>query len=213
MRTDDLICMMAKTPPCSCTKRNIIIWAGVALLFTAMVSVVAFALGPRPDFARAIAEYETIFKYAFLLALAAGAGIAWWRSGHPGHNARCAQYGLFGLAFVLLAADIVLLSNVPHEAGADDAVLEESAYICAAFIALFSVAGSAVLTFLSGCMAPTNCRRHAFLTALFATALGALAYAFHCQNDNPLYVALWYGGAGMAVTLASVPLLMKKQAW
>jgi hypothetical protein len=94
-----------------------------------------------------------------------------------------------------------------------DEVFETEVFLCAAFITGFALAGSFVLMRVTGCMAPTNCRLHAFMTALFATSLGALAYGLHCTHDHPSYLMLWYAGTAVAFTLIMLPLIMKKQAW
>jgi hypothetical protein len=48
--------------------------------------------------------------------------------------------------------------------------------------------------------APTRPGRTAAAAGLAAAAAGAVVFALHCPHDDPLYVAVWYGGAvlGMA---------------
>jgi hypothetical protein len=212
MRTDDLICMMAKTPPCSCIKRNARIWACVAALFFVFLGVVAVTLGIRPDLGLMTQDSHMLFKYAFLGAVTVGSGIAWWYSGHPTRSYRIAYYGLMFLAAFLVAMAVreLMTEGVPQ---VSDEVFDYTAFFCAGFITAFALLGSFVLTRVTGCMAPTNCRLHAFMTALFATSLGALAYGLHCTHDHPAYLVLWYAGTGVVFTAAMLPVLMKKQAW
>lgn len=212
MRTDDLICMMAKTPPCCSKKRNMRIWASVAALFLVFVAVIAATIGLREDLELLFESEQMLLKYGFLIAAVIASGLAWWRSGHP---TRCCKTSYFAL--IALAAFLVVM--VAQECMSETVaqlsfeLFDNTAVLCAVFVAAFAVIGSYVLTKITGCMAPTNCKVHAFMTALFATSLGALAYGLHCSHDHPSYLALWYGGTGLVFVLIALPVIMKKQRW
>lgn len=212
MRTDDLICMMAKTPPCCSKKRNMRIWASVVALFLIFVAVIAVTIGLRPDLALLLENEHMLFKYAFLSAAVLGSGLAWWYSGHP---TRCYKTSYYGLIFMAVFLAVMVVEEFLAEGALQISVelFDNTAVICAVFVAAFAVIGSYVLTKITGCMAPTNCRLHAFMTALFATSLGALAYGLHCNHDHPSYIALWYGGTGLVFTVMALPFIMKKQKW
>jgi hypothetical protein len=212
MRTDDLICMMAKSPPCSCVKRNARIWLRVAVLFAAFLTIVAGLLGFRADLAAMPHNPAMMFKYAFLAAVMVGSGIAWWYSGHPGRTYRISFYGLIFLGTFLACAG---LHSAYTQSWAEMTVnvFDYTAFFCVGFIALYAAVGSAILCCITKCMAPTNERVHAFMTALFASSLGALAYGLHCPHDDPAYLALWYGGTALVFTLIATPILKKKQSW
>jgi hypothetical protein len=212
MRTDDLICMMAKTPPCCCTKRNTRIWVRITALFLAFLAVVYFTLGFRPDLALMAYDPAMMFKYAFLAAVMVGSGIAWWYSGHPQCTYRISFFGLIFLGVFLPCLALVVLVKEGFS-GIDTAVFSISALQCIGFIVGFAAIGAFTLASITKCMAPTNLRFHAFMTALFAASMGALAYGLHCSHDHPLYITLWYAGTALVFTLAALPLLMKKQSW
>jgi hypothetical protein len=184
----------------------------VVALFVTFLAIVALTLGIRSDLTGMAGNAQMLFKYAFLAAATLGSGIAWWYSGHPTRTYRIAYYGLMflGAFLVALVVRAVMAEGVPHVSAE---VFDYTAFFCAGFITAFALVGSLVLAKVTGCMAPTNCRLHAFMTALFAASLGALAYGLHCTHDHPAYLALWYAGTGVVFTIAMLPLLMKKQVW
>jgi hypothetical protein len=211
MHTDDLICTLSKACPCSQAKRNAVIWTGVFLLFAAYAGIVWVTLGFRPDLNHMFDNSAMLFKYAFLAAVTVGSGIAWWYSGHPGRTYRFSFYGLIFLG-VFLLCDAVY--EVVIERGAVvDAVFDHTAFVCIGMIALFGSLGSLALCFLTHCMAPINGRVHAFMTALFASSIGALAYGLHCPHDAPAYLLMWYAGTALAYAALILPVLKKKQSW
>lgn len=211
MKTDDLICMMAKAPPCSCAKRNARIWLRIIALFLAYLTLVVVTLGLRPNLSDIPHDPQMMFKYAYLAAIMVGSGIAWWYSGHPGRTYRISFYGLIFMGVFLACAAVHAL--YVEKAAALPQVFNYTAFVCAGFITVFATLGTSVLVCISRCMAPTNCRVHAFMTGLFAASIGAFAYAMHCPHDHPAYLALWYGGTALAFTLLSLPVIMKKQDW
>jgi|GEM_PF-5462559 len=211
MRTDDLICMMAKNPPCCTHKRNIRIWISVAMLLAVFATIVAVFIGVRDDFALIRYDAQMMFKYASLAAATVGTGLAWWYSGHPGRSWKISFYGLIFLAGLVLAATLRAVNTEGTSMMPE--VFNKAAFLCVGFLSAFAVLGSAFLVRISQCMAPTNCRTHALMTALFATSLGAFAFGLHCTQDHPAYLMLWYGGTMLVYALIAVPVLMKKQAW
>ena len=48
--------------------------------------------------------------------------------------------------------------------------------------------------------APVQPRRSAAAAGIAAAAAAAFIFAFHCSHDDPLYIAVWYGGAVFIVT-------------
>lgn len=212
MRTDDLICMMAKNPPCSGAKRKAVIWGSVVALFALMVTAVYFTLGLRSDITHVMDDPAMMFKYAFLAAALVGSAIGWWRSGHPGRCCKLPFYGMIFLGTFLVfdAGHAVYLQGMDAVA---PQVFDGTAGTCVLSIALFAGIAAAVLILISKCMAPVNACLHACMTAIFASSLGALAYGLHCSHDHPAYLALWYGGTALAFTLIALPIIRKNQSW
>lgn len=212
MRTDDLICMMAKTPPCSCARRKAIIWGTVAALFALLVAAVYFTLGVRSDIGDVASNPAMLFKYTFLTAALVGSGIGWWRSGHPG---RCCKLPFYGMIFLgtFLVFDAGHAIYAQGLSAVAPQVFDGTAGLCVLSITFFAAVAAGVLIWVTKCMAPVNACLHACMTAIFASSLGALAYGLHCSHDHPAYLALWYGGTALAFTLAALPIIRKKQSW
>jgi hypothetical protein len=61
--------------------------------------------------------------------------------------------------------------------------------------------------------APTQPGRTALAAGLAAAGFGAFVFAFHCPHDDPLYVAVWYGGAVALVSGLARLLLPRLARW
>lgn len=212
MRTDELITVMCQNPP-SCRKRHCrCVAASIIGLLLAFAVIVAVLLGFRDDLPMIMHDQLMLFKYAFLTAVMVISGFAWWQSGHPDRKCKLPLLGLAALAVllgftVLRALSVEPLSSVALE------TFDRTAWSCAGFLSTFTIVGAGLLLKLGQCMAPLNIRRHAFLTALFAASLGALAYGLHCTHDHPAYLALWYAGTTIVLGVLAIPVLKKKLSW
>lgn len=61
--------------------------------------------------------------------------------------------------------------------------------------------------------ASTQPGRTALAAGLAAAGIGAFVFAFHCNHDDPLYVAVWYGGAMAMVSGLARFLLPRLTRW
>jgi hypothetical protein len=61
--------------------------------------------------------------------------------------------------------------------------------------------------------ASTQPGRTALAAGLAAAGLGAFVFAFHCDHDDPLYVAVWYGGAVAGVAGLARLILPRLTRW
>lgn len=66
---------------------------------------------------------------------------------------------------------------------------------CLANVGLLSTPPTIMFCALMQRGAPTRPAQAAMAAGLGAGGLGAFIFAFHCPHDDPLYVAVWYGGA------------------
>src|SRR5258708_34434406 len=72
---------------------------------------------------------------------------------------------------------------------------------CLLSIPIIAIAPFALITWAVRRMAPTDLRRPGALVGLTAGSVSAAAYALHCVDDSLPFVALWYGGTILFVTL------------
>jgi len=84
---------------------------------------------------------------------------------------------------------------------------------CLANIGLLSLPLVLALAVLMRRGAPTRPDRTATAAGLAAAGFGAFVFAFHCPHDDPLYVAVWYGGAVLAVTGLARTILPRLVRW
>jgi hypothetical protein len=84
---------------------------------------------------------------------------------------------------------------------------------CLANVGLLSLPLALALAVLMRRGAPTRPDRTAAAAGLAAAGFGAFVFAFHCPHDDPLYVAVWYGGAVLAVTGLARAILPRLVRW
>lgn len=84
---------------------------------------------------------------------------------------------------------------------------------CLANIGLLSLPLVLALAVLMRRGAPTRPERTAAAAGLASAGFGAFVFAFHCPHDDPLYVAVWYGGAVLAVTGLARAILPRLVRW
>jgi hypothetical protein len=147
-------------------------------------------LGLRHDLARAIVSFGMWTKLVYTFAIAV---FGFWlveRAGRPGADlARPGRVLLLPvLAIVLLAAAQLLApgADMPH------LILGHSSRVCA-FLVTFTALPTLVATFWAlRRMAPTRLGLAGFGAGLFAGALGAFVYSFHCTEGSAPFIGIWY---------------------
>ena len=212
MQTDDLIRLMATDVPAPRVMQRWRVLGAVAALFVVFAAVVMVTLGVRPDLDQMAARPDMLFKYVFLCLAVLASGFAWWRDGQPVQKNHAARYVLYALGAGLVALAVFSGSRLPAD-GILHILFIRPAYFCVGYITVFTVAGAYALSRIGDFMAPMQSRRHAGLTALFASSLGGLAFALHCPNDHPLYLAVWYMATALVCMTALLPRLARRQAW
>lgn len=168
----------------------------------AFVSLLVFlaVLGPRPELGSALFEPRVIFKLVVALALGAAAAVAARLLAQPEGYGRLRPLAL-GVGLLVVAGVAAELAVVPASDWAARAV-GTNAVACLVSIPLLALAPlAALLAALKGA-APARPRVAGLAAGLAAGAVGALLYASHCQDDSPLFVALWYGLAVAATGAA-----------
>jgi hypothetical protein len=84
---------------------------------------------------------------------------------------------------------------------------------CLANIALLTLPLVLAFGLLMRRGAPTQPGRTSAAAGLAAAGFGAFVFAFHCPHDDPLYVAVWYGGAVMAVAAITRLVMPRLVRW
>jgi hypothetical protein len=158
-------------------------------------------IGVRPDLAAALGEIPVMVKHALpWLAAAGGFGVA-LRLSRPGARVGGWVLLLAGVAAVLggaIAAEMVRLDPATWW----PAVKGRNLVACLLSIPLMSVpiAGAALWVARNG--ASTRPSLTGAAIGLTSGSLAAGLYAFHCDDDSPLFYGVWYVVAVLAVALA-----------
>jgi hypothetical protein len=84
---------------------------------------------------------------------------------------------------------------------------------CMFNVAALSAPVVAILSVLMRKGAPIDRRASALIVGAAGAAWGAFVYAFHCNHDDPLYIAVWYGGAVVVIALLAGLLLSRLIRW
>jgi hypothetical protein len=198
MRTDDLIAQLStglEPVKTGAATRTLLVSVGVGV--AASLALMLSYMGLRYDFATAIASFGLWMKVTYTFAIA---GFGLWlveRAGRPGADMTrpMAMLALPVLAIALLAA---LQLSAP---GADmnRMMMGTSSDVCATNILI--VAGPTLLAAFWALrqLAPTRLTLAGAGAGLFAGAVGATIYAFHCMEATAPFIAVWYT-LGIALT-------------
>lgn len=84
---------------------------------------------------------------------------------------------------------------------------------CLMNVGLLALPPAVLLGVLMRRGAPTRPARAATAAGLAAGGLAAFIFAFHCPHDDPLYVAVWYGGAMLAIGCLARLVLPRLTRW
>lgn len=202
MKTDELIALLARQPdalPKTHPRRDAALAAFAGL--AAALLLMAALLGPRPDLAAALATSLFWQKTGALALLALASGVAAYHAGLPGRALKPAERVRWVAPVWLAVATAISLAEAP--AGTRLALFHSpTILVCLTMVPLLSVLPAVTMVWALRRAAPTEPARAARATGWIAAATGGLAYAFHCQADQPGYVLVWYGLAMiMTVTL------------
>jgi hypothetical protein len=191
MRTDDLIAQLSvRAEPVQSGAVTRLLLGATVLGFTGSVLVLLALIGPRHDLAAAMLHPGMWTKLAYTFAIA---GFGLWlveRAGRPG-----AEMTRPVLALALPFAAIALLAALQMSApGADTErlVMGQSSRVCAALVALTALPALAAAFWALRKLAPTRLTLAGAGAGLFAGAVGAFVYCFHCNEEAAPFIAVWY---------------------
>jgi hypothetical protein len=168
------------------------VWWCATGLAVAIAGAIFFAtFGPRPDLAIAIESPRVLFKFAVMIALAAGAfGLAraLSRPGQPWRNAIPYLATAPALTIIAVSAELFLVPSNMWSAK----LLGANAVACLAFISLVGLGPLSVFLLALRHGAPERPALAGAVAGLLAGGIAGAFYAAHCPDDSPLFVATWY---------------------
>ena len=192
MKTDDLVTMLATSAgpvvPGATARRY-----ATALAWGAFGSVLIMALllGVRPDLRQAALLPMFWIKLAFPLSLAAAALAASTRLSRPGVRLGCIPVALaVPVLMVWMMAAWGLFVAAPDERVA--MVVGNTWNLCPIFVAIVSVPSFIAAMWAMSGLAPTRLTLSGAAAGLLAGAIGAAAYAVHCDEMQAPFLAVWY---------------------
>ncbi len=196
MRTEEWVQLLARqagpAPRSLATRRLSAALAGGALLALAGALL---AIGPVPM--ALFVQTGPWFKLAYGLALAAAAGVWVQRLGRPGAPAGAAGRCTAGVVLLAVAAGLLSLLWLPP-GQRQQALLGNSWALCPLLVCALSLPTLAGALWALHGLATTQPRRAGLAAGVLAGAVGALAYAFACDELATSFVAVWYT-AGIAL--------------
>jgi len=209
MKTDDLIAVLAEhAPPVdhAASERRFRqrLLAGVPIALVLMLLL----LGPRPDLAQAVRLPMFWFKVGMPAAVAAAAWLLLLRLGHPGLRlGRSPLAAAAPLVLVTLAGLLVLWQAAPGERAA--LLFGQTWRSCLVNVPLLALPALGLALWALHGLAPTRLSLAGAAAGLFAGAVGAFAYAFHCPELELPFLGAWYV-AGMLIPTALGALLGRR---
>ncbi len=193
MNTDDLIRALAADEGTAKGRWSAggRIAAAALISLTAVVVLVVFVFGVRPDLPDALMMPAGIAKFVLSSALAAAACIALARAVEPG---RIVRLDVIGMALGLALAMGALWAIAAPTAALEGAPLE-----CVISILSLSILPFVTLIGVLRNGAPTRPAATGALAGLVAGGIAAFGFGLSCPMDLGPYVAFWYP---LAITIA-----------
>ncbi len=185
----------------------------LALLAGGVISLVLFfiELGFRQDLAAAFATWRFDLKLALVLlapVLAFGLCRAASRPVAKPHPAR----RLLPLALLAGAAVVIEMLSAPV-ASWGTRLVGTNALVCLVAIPMLAAAPLAALLVALRSAAPASPALAGAAAGLLAATLAAAIYAFHCFDDSPFFVVVWYAVASLPVIAAGAALGPRLLRW
>jgi len=212
MKTDDLIAAISADAGAPGAPIGRLVWLGAGAGILA-AAVLFFTLLPvRPDMMEAMATPRFLFKWAFTLTLLASAMALILQLARPQPVPRLQLLALLAAPMVLAAgvgSELIMLPSsdwMPTMVGTN-------AMGCMVLIPLLSASPLVVMIIALRQGAPARPALAGAVAGLVAAGIAATLYATHCQNDSPLFMAVWYAMATAIVAAAGALLGARLLRW
>jgi hypothetical protein len=212
MKTDDLIAAISADAGAPGAPIGRLVWLGAGAGILA-AAVLFFTLLPvRPDMMEAMATPRFLFKWAFTLTLLVSAMALILQLARPQPVPRLQLLALLAAPMVLAAgvgSELIMLPSsdwMPTMVGTN-------AMGCMVLIPLLSALPLVVMIIALRQGAPARPALAGAVAGLVAAGIAATLYATHCQNDSPLFMAVWYAMATAIVAAAGALLGARLLRW
>ena len=167
-------------------------WWGAFAMAVSIAAVVFFAtIGLRPDITAAAGTVRFLFKFLVTFTLVASAFACvrtLSRPGVPSHSAIACLTGAPVLIVLAVIAELLVLPSNSWSA----TMIGTNSTVCLTHILLIGVGPLAVLLLALRHGAPSRPVLAGAVAGLLAGGIAATFYAAQCNNDSPLFVAVWY---------------------
>jgi hypothetical protein len=212
MKTDDLIAAISADAGAPAAPIGRLVWLGAGAGILA-AAVLFFAILPvRPDMMDAMATPRFLFKWAFTLTLLASAMVLILQLARPQPVPRLQLLALLAAPMVLVAGVGSELISLPSSDWMPTMV-GTNAMGCMVLIPLLSALPLVVMIIALRQGAPARPALAGAVAGLVAAGIAATFYATHCQNDSPLFMAVWYAMATAIVAAAGALLGARLLRW
>jgi hypothetical protein len=211
VKTDELIDLLAKDAPVRMRHGRMM---ALALLVGAAISIACMVLfvGVRPDIQTVFDTPRVFFKICQTLILAVVAVALVFSIGRPGIALKTRALA-FALPAVLLVVGIATELAVVPEQNWMTSMIGNYADYCIFYVPVLSLAPLACLLLALKEAAPDKPGLAGAVAGLAAGAIAAAIYAWHCPDDSPLFLAVWYTTAIMIVTFSGFVVGRKILRW
>lgn len=190
MRTDDLIERLSvDVAPVGKAAAMRILAQGVGAGAVVSFAVMATWLGIRPDLAHAMTTWGCDVKLLYTFAFAAAGLWTVLRLAKPGARANWAVEAMPVVLIVLIAV-MQWMTAPPFQH--EQLLMGASHLVCPWRIVALGLPVFAGTLWSLRKLAPTRPTLTGAAAGLFAGALGAWIYAFHCDESSAVFVAVWY---------------------
>jgi hypothetical protein len=189
VNTNDLISLLAEDAPVRWSLNRLLALA-LATGVVVAVAILLSTIGMRTDMPHAIETARVLFKILVTLVLAIVACALIFRIGRPGASLKISAWLLLPLGMLVVAVASEL-SVVPEDTWSASMIGHHAAF-CVFFIPVLSLVPLVGLMFALRNGAPENPRLAGALAGLAAGGIAAAIYAWHCPDDSPFFVAVWY---------------------
>ena len=212
MKTDDLINAIAADAETTRAPIANVVWIGVGVGVVVTALVYLSLLPVRPNLMSAMGEWHFLLKWAFSLTLLATAIALMMRLARPQSVSGIDWLLLLGAPLVLTFGVVTEMLVIPSSTWFDTMV-GTNPWGCIIFVPILSALPLIVMLVVLRQGATTRPALAGAVAGLVAAGIAATFYATHCQNDSPLFLAVWYVLATLFVAAVGAALGTRLLRW